>query len=744
MYSASAKYKKEMRQKYRDGLNLLRVTIGVVNQEAQASASVLESGNYAYYSDLKRPLDNYRVEELYAVCDQDYTPADGTVYFLPRKREDVVLNAGIVTAQPLGAVEIRFPVAYDIKGLTVDFGKAYPVDFSIESDSGTVNIQNNSDVVFVTDEIFSDATFLRFVPKRMVNGQGRLRIHQITMGIGIYFDNKKIKTASKKEHISPISEELPTLDFQLTIENKDRTYDVENAESTLNFLEPGQAVEILYGQELDDKRIEWIPGARAFLREWSADDDEMSFSASDRFEDLGELYRRGKYSSEGISLYDLAVDVLNDAGVDSREYWLDDYLKNVKVYNPMPVVSHREALQLIANAGRCILYQNRSGNIVMKSSFIPDMEAGSSDEAYFSRVASILEKTDKQVYATTEKDHTDVSATQFFLPRSGDFLEVGYVSDCVSDEGGIYEEPPKVWIDMESSYKCFGITLEFGRNHPLKMIFHSYLGGELQEDFVTDISSDIFVLGHEFPEMNRLEMEFLEGAPQARVSLQRVAFGDSTDYELSYGAELTKTPKGTQLSKVKELQVVRTIYTEGTELRQLAKEIVPDGESRHTFYLNAPSHGYAAETADGVSIPIIDSSAYYVTVEAASGTEVVVTGSEFSTTQTATRKELNVSGTVEMWENPLVSSSALAADLAEWIGDYLRSDREYDLTYRGEPRIDANDIAFLENKYVPDLLLRIYEHTLKFNGALSGTIKARRDMTHVGRTKNKLETGGFL
>ena len=128
-------------------------------------------------------------------------------------------------------------------------------------------------------------------------------------------------------------------------------------------------------------------------------------------------------------------------------------------------------------------------------------------------------------------------------------------------------------------------------------------------------------------------------------------------------------------------------------------------------------------------------------LEAASGTEVVVTGSEFGTTQTVTKKELNVSGTVEMWENPLVSSSTLAADLAEWIGDYLRSDREYDLTYRGEPRIDANDIAFLENKYVPDLLLRIYEHTLKFNGALSGTIKARRDMTHVGRTKNKLETG---
>ena len=86
----------------------------------------------------------------------------------------------------------------------------------------------------------------------------------------------------------------------------------------------------------------------------------------------------------------------------------------------------------------------------------------------------------------------------------------------------------------------------------------------------------------------------------------------------------------------------------------------------------------------------------------------------------------------------MISGADHAADLAEWVGDYLRADREYDLTYRGEPRIDANDITFLENKYVSDLLLRIYEHTLKFNGALSGTIKARRDMSNVAATKNRL------
>ena len=117
---------------------------------------------------------------------------------------------------------------------------------------------------------------------------------------------------------------------------------------------------------------------------------------------------------------------------------------------------------------------------------------------------------------------------------------------------------------------------------------------------------------------------------------------------------------------------------------------------------------------------------------------MTINGYEYNVTQALVTRQLNPTGTVETWENPLVSTLKHASDLAEWIGDYLRSDREYDLEYRGEPRIDANDIAFLENKYVPDLLLRIYEHTLKFNGALSGTIKARRDMSNVATAKNRL------
>jgi len=111
--------------------------------------------------------------------------------------------------------------------------------------------------------------------------------------------------------------------------------------------------------------------------------------------------------------------------------------------------------------------------------------------------------------------------------------------------------------------------------------------------------------------------------------------------------------------------------------------------------------------------------------------EVSVKGKEYTTSQSKVSQQLNTTGSQEVWENPLVSDTVHAANLLDWIGDYMKADREYELQYRGEPRIDGNDIAFLENKYVSILLLRIYDHTLKFNGALSGTIKARRDMSNV-------------
>ena len=751
MQAASNEYKDMMRRKWRNPLSHLRVTIGLINQQAQASAYIPEPDMYTYYSDLVKPMDNYKVQELYATCDQDYTTVDGSMYFLPRDAADVVLNQGIVTDGLQGAIEIQFPVQYDIKGLTVEFGKAYPIEFTIISDNRTMDVAGNMSGHYVTEEIFEGATFLRFVPVAMVNGQSRFRINQITMGIGIYFDSKKILSATKKEHISPISEELPTIDFSVTVDNKDRAYDVENDESTVDFLETGQRIEALYGQAMDDGTIEWIPGTSLALKSWSADDTEMSFQASDRFDGMDGTYYRGQYHPDGMSLYDLAVDVMTDAQVDYRDYWIDPYLKNVLVVNPMPVVAHKEALQLIANAGQCILYQDRTGRIILKSSFVPDMEAASDNETYFSHASAILDHAEKEAYALPGQDYTGTSGAQYFLPRQttngATYLNTGYVSEAVAEEDGLFTDNPTVEITTEAAYKCFGLTLEFGRNWPDTVIFHAYYNNAAMEDYTVPGLTQTYVVSHEFPEFDRLVLEFSKGCPNNRVVLDNIIFGDSTDYVLEYGVELTKTPKGTQLTKVRELQVVRTIYNLSTEdAKELVRETIAVAaqDNQYTFYLSNPSYDLSAaiaEASEGQTAAIIDSSAYYVTVELAGvsgAVEVVITGKEYVVTQAKVSRQLNPTGTLESWENPLVSDVVHAANLVDWIGDYMKSDREYDLQYRGEPRIDANDIAFLENKYVPDLLIRVTDHTLKFNGGLSGTIKARRDMSYVATAKNRL------
>lgn len=753
MQAASNEYKDMMRRKWRNPLSHLRVTIGLINQQAQASACIPEPDVYTYYSDLVKPMDNYKVQELYATCDQDYTTVDGSMYFLPRDAADVVLNQGIVTDGLQGAIEIRFPVQYDIKGLTVEFGKAYPVEFTIISDNRTMDVAGNMSGHYVTEEIFEGAAFLRFVPVAMVNGQSRFRINQITMGIGIYFDSKKILSATKKEHISPISEELPTIDFSVTVDNKDRAYDVENEESTVNFLEIGQSIEALYGQAMDDGTIEWIPGTSLALKSWSADDTEMDFQASDRFDGMDGTYHRGQYHPDGMSLYDMAVDVLADAQVDYRDYWIDPYLKDVLVVNPMPVVAHKEALQLIANAGRCILYQDRTGRIILKSSFVPDMEAASDNETYFSHASAILDHAEKEAYALPGQDYTGTSGAQYFLPRQttngATYLNTGYVSEAVAEEDGLFADNPTVEITTEAAYKCFGLTLEFGRNWPDTVIFHAYYNNAVMEDYIVPGLTQTYVVSHEFPEFDRLVLEFSKGCLNNRVALDNIIFGDSTDYVLEYGVELTKTPKGTQLTKVRELQVVRTIYNLSTEdVKELVRETIAVAaqDNQYTFYLSNPSYDLSAaiaEASEGQTAAIIDSSAYYVTVELAGvsgAVEVVITGKEYVVTQARVSRQLNTTGSLETWENPLVSDVVHAANLVDWIGDYMKSDREYDLQYRGEPRIDANDIAFLENKYVPDLLIRVTDHTLKFNGGLSGTIKARRDMSYVATAKNRLES----
>ena len=719
MLQVTSAYKEEMKKPLR-GHTLMRVNIGVINQEAQGSAKV--SSETAYFSNLTKPLNNYVVDALYATAEQNYSTVDGRMYFLPREKADCVLNQGIVSKEIKGIIDFIFPVPVDLRGVTIDFGKAYPEEFTIVTDQSLKDVTGNTKSKYVCDEVFKGTTTLSIIPNKMVNGHGRLHIHEIIMGIGIYFNERNILSASKKEHISPIMEALPTIDFRLSVNNKDRAYDIENEKSTVNFLELGQKVQAFLGQEVAD-RIEWLQVGTLKLKEWSADDDKMSFTAIDFLSGLIGKYRKGKYYPQGISIYDLCLDVLTDAGVDPREFYIDEYLKAVQIKNPIPAVSHREALQLLSNAGRCILYQDEKGKIVIHSSFVPRMTSTVANEPYFSNGTKILENLPIKEYSLTNGNYSRVDGTTLFLPRSGK-ADVGYIDDNMF-----------LSITSEAAFACFGMQLQFGRTYPSNIVIDTSLNGKTVEELSYTVDREDLIISHEFAPFD--EMTIYEDAPSktgGRAVLNKVSFGNVTDYELSYGKELTKTPLGTQLQSVKTLELTRTEYLDSTEgEKELAKvECTKPGEYLAEF--SNPSYGCTVQASSG-TVSVLEAGAYFLRFSySGSGGEVKVNGKEYLVKTYTMEKELNPTGKREKWKNPLISDTALATDVLDWVGNYLKADREYSLTYRGEPRLMANDLLYLENKYVDKLMLRVYDHTLNYNGALSGSIKARREVSFVEDT----------
>lgn len=751
MIKAPLAYKQQMEQHLRNHSYCL-VTIGAINQLAQANAQI--TSGTAYISNNTMLFDDYSPSIRYVTLEQDWFKCDGSMYFPPRTTT-YLYNQGAVSDGILDSLTIRFNTLYDIKGLTIEFAPgAYPTAFTVTNGTASYSYTNDNPS-WITTDIFDGTSYLTITATAMSHGSDRLRIDKMFMGVGISWDNRSLVNVEKTETVSPITDSLPTLDLSVTVDNYDGSWDVNNPRSSINYLESGQEIKVSYGYELNDGSIYWMNGATAKLKTWQADDRQMSMTATDQLADLTDTYYRGVYGN--TTLYDLAIDVLTDAGVDPREYYVDPYLQQMDVINPMPPVTHAEALQIIANAGRCKLYCDRDDKITIKSAIELQLNPSrmtitSDDATEFSDLKAVIDGRSKINYAMLTKDYWKTDSTMFFIPRGKNYLVTGFVSKQMAMGHAIYpatdlypssallpmpedtagfgtfDVNPKVTIYLEAASDFYTMTITFREKAPGEMILHSYLEDTLQESYtMTDLELDN-VIEHEFPRMDKLVIEFTKAPVYNRIYLDSIIFGDQTDFAFSR-TNMSEPPLGTKDEKVKDLNVIKTSYSHGTELQNVMTATADlTGIDSYTFYFSSPTHD-ATVLIDGSSVmTITDSSTYYITVNTASYSgehEMSVNGYTWNVSETVYTKEVNTTGVTEEWSNPLVSNDTLASLQAEWIADYLANNIQYDLTYRGEPRIDAGDLAFMENEYINGLTVRVIEHSIAFNGALSGTATCR-------------------
>lgn len=737
MQKVSKAYKKSMKAPLRER-GYIMLSFGVVNQEAQAKAEVSD-GDFTYYSNEENLFKEHDDSLVYATLEENFTRVDGSMYFLPRESPSALyLDTGLVGRDLVSEAQYEVTIdlnikATDFRGITINFGENYPTDFDFVTDKGqVVEFRGNDQAVFSTEEVLESVTTLTLVIYQMKNPQSRLRIYSFRFGYGLIYENDSVLSSSLESYVSPIGSDIPQIDFTVTLKNYDKYFNVDNPKSAINFLETGQEMEIFYGYQLpDDGGIEWVRGNHLLCSEWESDDYTATIRCQDVFRTMDSEYYKGMYVSTGKSYYDLALEVLQDAG--QTDYYIDPRLKNLYSKNPLPRVQHKEALQIIANACRCTLSQTRYGTIQIKSNFIPEAAASSNGETDYSNVKNILNTDTKSEYATLATNYTTADGKMYFLPRtaSARTLNTGFVSNEQSDSEGKFTTNPVVTIVQEAACMYHGVKFTFGNTLPSGIVIRTYNNGDLVTEYeVEEEMERVLVILYDFDDFDTMKIEFTGTAePYNRIVLNNFAFGDVTDFTMER-MDMTTSPKAIKQELVKEVIVPCYSYQQGTSEETLvSEEITVTAGDVETFFVGEPSYNFRATLDEGSSgVTITDWGNYYVTLKfSQTGTfRLEVLGYRYKIVERYATKSLNLRGKTVKWENPMISDMEMAQDLADWLGDYYSAGIEYEYSTRGNPEIDANDIVYQENEFHDGMKVNIYRTTINFNQAFSGKVTARR------------------
>ena len=737
MQRVSKAYKESMKSSLRERAYIM-LSFGLVNQEAQAK-STINNGDFSYYSNKENVFGEHVDDTVYATLEENFSRVDGSMFFLPRQTAGgSYYDTGIISNKLLSQAKCEVTIslntiATDFKGLTINFGDNYPVDFDVVGSTGqTIEFRGNTKSEWSTEEVLENTTYVKLVFYTMKNPQSRLRIYSIRFGYGLVYYNDSVMGSTLDSYISPIGADVPQIDFSVQLKNYDHYFNVDNPKSAINYLETGQEMDIMYGYQLPGTdTIEWIQGNHLLCSEWESDDNTATIRCQDIFRNMDTEFIKGLYSAAGKSYYTLAEEILADAGI--KKYYIDPRLKNLYTRNPMPRVKHKEALQIIANACRCTLSQTRFGDIQIKSNFMPEASISSNGETSFSNVANVLNESAKDEYATLATNYTPVNGGMYFLARDGATkLNTGYVSQEISGADGTFNTNPVVTVTMEAIRAYYGLELVFGQALPAAFTIRTYNSGELVNEFpiASDEIDRTTVILRDFEDFDVMKIEFTKTAePYNRIVLNYFSLSDVTNFTMTR-RDMTSSPKAIKQELVKEVIVPCYTYQQNNREENLVCEDVEVTEGQiETYYIQDPSYGYYPKLNETEGLAeVIDWGNYYVTLKykVTGSYRLEVQGYRYKIVERYAVKSLHARGKTVKWENPLISDMTMANDLAEWLGDYYSAGIEYEYDTRGNPEIDATDIVYQENEFYKDMKVNIYRHTVKFKQSFSGRVTARR------------------
>lgn len=347
-----------------------------------------ESNGVVPWSDISDLSEVSPLCPKYALLELNQWLLDGTRDILPESESDfgngkyissaICDKDGYFNERPV--LELSWEQAYEgvsIPGITIQWSNAYneyPIEYVVKVYNGDVlqNELTNSDNDSITNIFLIDIENFNRIEIEVIRWNlpyHRARLEQLYVGVIRTYEKGDLMSYTHEELCDILSGELPVGKIVFSLDNSDGKWNPLNPEGENKYLLEQQTIEVKYGMDVDGS-TEWIDGGVFFLSEWNTPSNgiEATFTADNMLTFMDELYTGPRSGT----LYDIAIAAVNQVDLpDDATYDFDkDILGAVSVdfsnedSNEEYKIS--EILQMVASAGKCIIYQDREGCLRIK------------------------------------------------------------------------------------------------------------------------------------------------------------------------------------------------------------------------------------------------------------------------------------------------------------------------------------------------------------------------------------------
>ena len=358
----------------------LEISFDITDPDAVEDASAVDNGSL-YISDTEGIMGNTDLDiPAYGTLEENMWVLDGTRATVPDVEQEhngyisSVLSKSDGTFDTVPIIDIDFDTVHAplIPGLTITWGTAYgefAEDFNVTAYNGNftvaqARVRNNNTVKSIVYLDMEGYDKIRIEVLKWCLPYHRARVGKCIIGINRVYTKKDITRFTQDMTVDTIGATTPMNKVQFSIDNTTDEYNPNNTGGMTKYLMERQAMNVRFGLKMDNGDIEYTPSGIFYLSEWEAPQNgiDANFVACDLLEFLRKTYYKGRYYPSGITMYDLAIGVLTDANLPKGTEWvIDESLKSIVTFAPLPLCTHAECLQYIAQASCCVLRIDRKG-----------------------------------------------------------------------------------------------------------------------------------------------------------------------------------------------------------------------------------------------------------------------------------------------------------------------------------------------------------------------------------------------